>query len=230
MLINTTANYPEKLRRGFISPEDRRMVSRPTDALYYKLRFSNAKFKMCFEANYYHQSNIFSRLIARVIATGGGSMEAASSGRYTELHEMLLAGDVTAWDELKETCPDLRLYKKLVPKVVRYIQGADDCFNMLQMVKGYWTHALKLPAPFLSAYIEGIEDPTDGSVYSINRLLTTPTFKAMELQDQATWIAHLEEYTKDVKQVEKLEAVRGYAIILGDEYKFLLNSCNELLL
>ena len=230
MLINTTREYPEHMKRGFIAKEDRKMVHLPKGANFYRLKVSSAQFKWGYEGNYYHQSNIFSRIMARVIKAGDYDRDLMLAGEYVVLHDRLLAGDGSAWAEVLATCPSFDKYKRLVPKCIKFIQSTDDCFNMLPMIKSYWTQVLKLPAPFLSAYIAGLEDPTDGAVYSLNRLLTTPTFKALDVATRDQWLEHLIDYTKDVNQVEKLEAVRDYAVILGDDYIFLTNSCNELLL
>ena len=233
MFIDVTTELPDILKRGFISNTDRAMVYQDVDTGSMALAMSTSQFRYTYEANFYHQSNIFSRMMAREVHKSASAVMVAA-GDYTRLHDRLLAGDESAWRVIVLHTEGAGRYRKLVRRCYAYIESTGDCFGLLPMLKRYWLDVLGENEVFFKAFVGGAGIDDNPSIYELNRLLETATFRALPESSRETWGLYLANYVKDVKSTEKLIAVRDHGVELvaerGANYEFIVTACRELLL
>ncbi len=238
MYIKFKATLPEKLKRGYISALDRRAVYQVAGGTHFKIKHCMATFKRANQANYYHQSNIFSRIMARVKP----DLDAIACGTYLNIHNCLVSTNdhyksqhCIRWQELGKL-HNIAKFGRLAQKCYTYIKAVDDCFELLPMLKSYCIEILKLSEaeimPFLTNGYKFRTTSTE--VFDLKRLLTTEEFKKLTHDQQTAWYNYLVNYTDGLKQREKLIAIRDHATDLvkenGGAYNFLVKACKELLL
>lgn len=222
MLLTPEIEFDATLKRGFISNEDRDAVFKDRETGYYAIKSSSATFERGYIANFYHQSSIYSRIMARIAV----DVDLLVCGEYVRMHDRLVGGDVSAWLELSAT-HDLKAYGRLSRKCYTYIKSTGDCFGLLPGLKSYCMLILGKHEAEVQPYLECTTSRDD---YSIERLFSTQAFQELEEGQVAGWVAYLTEYTKGIKYIDKLLAIRDHAADLGGDYDFLKKACVELLL
>ena len=227
--------HTTKMKRSFISPLDKKMIQSTPDS-FYAIRFTNYKTDKSYLSNLYYQSNLYLRIIARITTFDPRCICVIAEHSIAKRNDQLIAGEITwleafqgLFDEGTNIHNRLKRYVRMMSKCYRFCMDTNLLFGTHPLLRSFSLEVLEDQQTY--AYYRCVPHiPKTAAVLGLGMLKRAPTFLELDQVAQKNWLEFLAYEVNGVRHDEQLILVKSIATELGEDYNFLLESCNELLI